>query len=165
MGKTKRFTGTSPKGNEIFIEKCQRLPSKLRDLVSQDKILEKKLRDWASFGEELILLRKDGDIYKVLDGMHRFVGCVLEGASTVEAYVPTNEKEVLPICEAHVIYDLIRGYLRNARNEESKQDLYHALRLLSKTYVNVPVLLKERFNEAHVFERDVQEVIQKVLAG
>ena len=159
------MTGTSPEFNKIFIKQSQRSPSKLLNILEKDKKLKDKVLKWANKTKgftELIILRKEGKYYKVLDGMHRFVKVVLAGVTEIESYVPLNEKSELPVCESHIVYDLIRGYLRNARDKAGQKQLEQSLMLLLRTYSNVEDLLKNRFNLDYVPEKDVQDVIKKV---
>ena len=95
--------------------------------------------------------------------MHRFVGAALEKRKTITAYVPIDGDKYLPVCEAHVVYDLIRGFQRHARDEEGKIQLYHALKLLARTYENVIELLEIRFDRGHVNDDEVQEIIARVI--
>jgi len=95
--------------------------------------------------------------------MHRFVGAVIEKQKTVTAYVPINEDKHLPICEAHTVYDLIRGFQRHAKDDNGKIELYYALKLLARTYENVIDLLENRFNFTYVADDEVQEIIKKVI--
>ncbi len=159
------FTGTEPKWNKILIDRCERSVVKFRTLIEKDERLRKKLTNEASFGKEPILLRGPDEqgMYHVFDGMHRFVGAVLAGKKSIYAYAATNERKHLPVCEAHVVYDLIRGFQRHAKDERGKVELYHALKLLSRTYGNVPDLLKKRFDAKHVADNDVQEIIKRVI--
>lgn len=53
--------------------------------------------------------------------------------------------------------------MRNARDEQGKNELYHALKLLSRTYANVKELLRERFNYDGVRDKEVQGIIKKAL--
>lgn len=159
-----QMTGTEPEWNELFIEKCARDPLKLLELLKADAALHDTVSRWAGSSKSAdlpILVRRDGDKFKVLDGMHRFVAQVLAGLQAVEVWAPVSEE--LPICESHVVYDLIRGYIRNARDKRGKEELYCALKLLNRTYSNVGDLLKNRFNEKWVPDNDVQEVIRRVL--
>lgn len=157
------FAGTNPDLNKILIDRCERSPRKLLDLANRVKNVEEFLKEVLYYREEPILLRRQDDKYIVLDGMHRFTSMVLDGEESVEVYVPVNEFEELPYCESHVIYDLIRGYLRNARDKEGWEALKYALKLLLRTYGNVETLLRERFNENYVFQTDVREVIEEIL--
>ena len=95
--------------------------------------------------------------------MHRLIGAVIEKRKEVLVFFPVNEDEYLPICEAHTIYDFIRGFIRNAKDEKGEIELYHGLKLLCRTYANVRELLIERFNENYVHDNEVQEIIKKVL--
>ncbi len=160
-----QFTGTNPEWNKILIDQCERSVNKFRALIARSPELKEKFQQEASFGEEIVLVRKSEEegFYKVLDGMHRFVGAVLENKEKIKVFLPLNEDEHLPICEAHTVYDLIRGFIRNAKDKEGEKELYYALKLLCRTYGNVRQLLKERFNENYVFDKKVQEIIQKVL--
>jgi len=159
------FTGTNLDWNKILIEKCGRFVKKFQELIEQDEEAKKRFTQEASFGNEPILMRGPDEkgFYRVFDGMHRFVGAVIEKRKTVTAYVPINEDEYLPVCEAHTVYDLIRGFQRHAKDEQGKIELYHALKLLARTYANVIELLKTRFNFMYVADDEVQEVIKKVI--
>lgn len=157
------FTGTNPEMNEILLNKCQEKPENLISYLENNSKDKELIYEYASYGDETILLRKKDDKYLLLDGTHRFVGAVLQKNKTVKAYIPVNEQQVLPNCEAHTVYDLIRGFRRNARDEEGKKALYWALKLLNRTYANVGLLLRERFNEKYERNKEVQDVISKVL--
>ncbi|MBU4216849.1 hypothetical protein L6270_03410 [Candidatus Parcubacteria bacterium] len=159
------FTGTEPDWNKILIEKCHRRVDEFKTLVAKDDRIRKKMESEASFGNETILLRESNEAgyYLVFDGMHRFVGAVLKNKKNILAYVPINEKKHLPICEAHVVYDLIRSFQRVKKDKISKQELYCALRLLARTYENVIGLLEKRFDFKNLPDEDVQEIIKKVV--
>ncbi|OQX51523.1 hypothetical protein B5M47_00225 [candidate division CPR3 bacterium 4484_211] len=160
-----QFTGTSLKWNKVLIDQCGRSVSKFRALMARNPKLKEEFQQEASFGNEIILVRKsEGEgFYKVLDGMHRFMGAVLEGKEKLRVFLPINEDEHLPVCEAHTVYDLIRGFVRNAKDREGEMGLYHALKLLCRTYANVKGLLRERFNKDYVHDDKVQKIIKKVL--
>ena len=159
------FTGTTPDWNKILIDKCERSVKKFRKLIKQDKKSKKRFIQEASFGNEPILMRGPDEkgFYRVFDGMHRFVGAVIEERGTVTAYVPINEDKHLPVCESHTVYDLIRGFQRHAKDDNGKTELYHALKLLARTYENVIELLETRFNSTYVADDEVQEIIEKVI--
>ncbi|MDD2566090.1 MAG: hypothetical protein PHY51_04625, partial [Candidatus Gracilibacteria bacterium] len=127
------FTGTKPEINEILINQAEKKPENLKILLNDNPEIKEKLEKWASFGNEPVLFRKDGQKYKVVDGIHRLVGAVIQGKEKILGYIPINFEEHLPYCESHVIYDLIRGFQRNAKNEQGKIELYHALKLLIKS--------------------------------
>jgi len=159
------FTGTNPKWNKILIDQCQKNVNNFKELIKNDNNIKKKLLGEASFGNELILMRgpdREG-FYRIIDGMHRFVGAVLKDKRTVSAYIPVNEQDHLPVCEAHVIYDLIRGFQRHAKDQQGKRELYYSLKLLARTYENVIGLLKKRFNFKYVADQEVQKIIKKVI--
>lgn len=159
------FTGTSLDWNRILLDRCEKKVEKFLELMASDEALRRKFRSEASFGEEIILVRKGEKegTYKVLDGMKRFVGHVLEGKETISVYLPVNEDDCLPICEAHVVYDLLRAFRRHARDEKGKEQLYQALSFLLRTYANVRQLLSVRFGPEREQDEELQEVITKVL--
>jgi hypothetical protein len=161
------LTGMYGELNEILIKRCRRNPKKLQELMKKSPKVEKLIKKHASYKKLPIIVRHDeeniGTKYKVLDGMNRVLGKIVKNEEKFKAYYPLNEFDHLPICEPHVIYDLIRGYQRNARDKKGKEQLYEALCLLARTYENVIPLLKERFGPERVFEDDVQEVIKRVL--
>ena len=158
-----RFTGN----DSFLIDDCEKSPLKFQEIIQDNPELKTKYEEIASFGDEPILVRKTEEPgkFKVLDGMHRFVGAAIRNEEKIKVYIPLNEGEILPYCEAHTIYDLIRGYLRNARDEKGEKELYYGLRLLLRTYANTEKLLKERFNKHWVNDDNVQEIIDKVLEG
>lgn len=159
------FTRTTPEWNKVLIDRCERSVEKFQELIKQDKNIKKRFAEEASFGNELILMRGPDEkgFYRVFDGMHRFVGAVIKNRKTVSAYVSINEDKHLPVCEAHTVYDLIRGFQRHAKGEAGKTELYHALKLLARTYENVLELLENRFNFTYVADDEVQEIIKKVI--
>lgn len=159
------FTGTNSEWNKILIDQCQKNVKKFKELVKNDKKIKKRFASEALYGNKPILMRgpdKNG-FYRTFDGMHRFIGAVLKNKKTVPAYIPVNKQDYLPICEAHIVYDLIRGFQRHAKDEQGKEDLYHALKLLARTYENVVELLEKRFNFTYVADKDVQKIIKKVI--
>ena len=160
-----QLAGTSLEWNKILIDRCKRSAVKFKELIRKHPEIREKFTREASFGDELILVRESEDkgFYKVLDGMHRFVGALLRDKEKIKVWFSINGKEHLPICESHVVYDLIRAYIRNAKDEQGKAELYHALKLLSRTYANVKDLLCNRFNENYVHDDEVQNIIKKVL--
>jgi hypothetical protein len=161
-----QFTGTNPDWNNILIKDCDGNSMKFIRLIDQNQRLKQKFQEESSFNPDLpILVRKSegSDKFKVFDGMHRFIGALVHGQPTIKVYFPINEDKALPWCEPHVIYDLIRGFLRNANDKEGEKQLYHALRLLIRTYGNTRELLVDRFNKENVDEDTVQEIIKNVL--
>ena len=160
------FTGTEPDWNEVLLKQCDGSVETFQSLIASDIEMKEKFKAEASFGREPVLLvgpNEDGQ-YKSFDGMHRIVGAAIEGRDTITAFVAQNVEDHLPICEPHVVYDLIRGYQRNARDEAGKKDLYHGLSLLARTYANVIDLLQHRFGPDRLDEDDIQEVIQRVVS-
>ena len=159
------FTGTSLDWNEILINQCSRSPQNFFKLIESNPNLKQKFQKESSYNPNFpILLRRSQrkSFYKVLDGMHRFVGSIVNGNKTIEVYIPDNEK-ILPYCEPHVLYDLIKGYVRNSGDSESEKELYYSLKLMIKSYANSRDLLENRFNIKYVADQKVQEIIQKAL--
>jgi len=159
------FTGSSLAWNKILLDRCHKSVGEFRELISKNQTIKKKFIKEASYGAEPILLRGSDDkgFYRVFDGMHRFVGAVIKNKKTVSAYIPVDEGKYLPVCEAHVVYDLIRGFQRFAKNKQGEIQLYHALKLLCRAYENVAGLLKTRFNHKYIADETVQKIIRKVL--
>lgn len=161
-----RFTGTTPAWNAILKEQCQGLPSKLRFLIAQQPELAEQLKAQTAHVDDTPIAVRRGtepETWKVLDGMHRFVRAVIENRDAINAWVPTNEELVLPMCEPHVIYDLIRGMQRHAHDEAGAADLAVALRLLRRTYANADELLRTRFDRTHVDDDLAQQAIATAL--
>lgn len=159
------MTGVDPEWNKLFIKKCERKSEKLTKLIAKDLGLKGRIMKWvnSSKNPNIILVRKDKDKYKVLDGMHRFVKQILEGKEEIKVYAPTNEISELPHCEPHVVYDLIRGFQRNAYDKKGETQLRNALALLSRTYGNVNQLLKNRFNKDWISDKKVQKIIEAII--
>jgi hypothetical protein len=161
------FSGTGPDWNEILIRQCERQPQKFQELVGKDPKLKNKFWQKVKNVDEIPILVRIADEnpkkFQVLDGMHRFIKTVMENKKELRVYVPINEKKYLPVCERHTIYDLIRGFIRNAHDKAGEKELYFSLKLLARTYSNVVTDLKERFNQNWVRDEKAQAVIQKVI--
>jgi len=159
------FTGSTLDWNRILIKRCHKSVNEFRELISNNQTIKKKFLKEASYGVEPILLRGPDEkgFYRVFDGIHRFVGALIKNRKNISAYIPVDEEKHLPICEAHVVYDLIRGFQRSAMDKRGEIQLYHALKLLCRTYENVPALLKTRFNHKYISDETVQKIIRKTL--
>lgn len=156
-----QFTGN----DSLLINDCEKSPLKFQKIIKNNPELKAEYEKIASFGDEPILVRKAGEPgkFKILDGMHRLIGAALNNQEKIKAYIPLNEDKVLPYCEAHTVYDLIRAYQRHARDEEGEKELYYGLKLLLRSYANTEKLLRERFSKHWVNDDKVQEIIHKVL--
>lgn len=156
--------GTNPKINKIILEKAEKDPMKLKNIANTSLEIYNTLDDFASYGNESILLV---DIwwekYKIFDGMHRVVGHILKNKRTISAYVLTNYWEFKPNIEAHVLYDLIKAFQRSSRSIQDKKDLIWALRLLVKNTENATKILEQRFDISHLNDPEIQENIQEAL--
>ena len=161
-----KFTGTNPEWNKILLDNCDRSPKKLQALIKRNPKIKKVFNQKSYSANQPVVLRQDLEnkgYYKVLDGMHRMVAATISGKSKVKCLVCTNEEKVLPICESHVVYDLMRGFIRSAKDKQGEKELYHALKLLSRTYANVTPLLRGRLGKKWVLDKDVQKIIKRVL--
>ncbi len=161
------FTGTGVEWNKILIDKCERKVEKFKELVEKDEKIKERFLKETSFTNDPLLVRgpDENGFYKIIDGMHRFVGAVLKNKKNIEAYIAINDGKHLPICEPHVVYDLIRGFQRNAQDKQGEIELYHSLKLLSRTYENVTTLLKTRFNSERIPDEKVQKILKRVLGN
>jgi hypothetical protein len=161
-----QFTGTNHKWNQILIQQCDRSPARFHELITQNPQIKEMFHVESSYNPDLpILVRKSEDAgkYKVFDGMHRFVGALINGQSTIMVYFPKNEEEILPWCENHVVYDLIRGFMRNANDSDGELQLLYALKLLLRTYGNVREYLVLLLAQEVGITKPTQKIIQKAL--
>ncbi len=157
------FCSTTPARNRVLLDQCERSPVRFKQLLASDDQVRATFARDASFGDEPLLLKKVDGGLRVVDGMHRLVGAILCERLTVSAFVPRDALPILPKCEAHTVYDLIRGYQKNARDEQGQRDLFHGLRLLCRTYANAVDLLRHRFSSRYIPDEDVQQTISSVL--
>ncbi|HPI67257.1 MAG TPA: hypothetical protein PKZ16_01815 [bacterium] len=158
------LTGTHPEWNKIIIEQCARSPIKLRELLQTDlKVLE--VFKEVKFDDTPILVRNDDNQYKVLDGMHRVIAAIKDKRDIIKAYVAYSNGKIRPCLEPHVLYDLFKAYGRNISDitDEDKKALIIVLKFLRKSYTNVDELLRERFNAGWVPDKNLQQLIKKVL--
>lgn len=114
-----------------------------------------------------ILVRKGpggGGRPRVLFGMRPFVQAILDGKTEIEVFTPINEDDVRPLCEPHVVYDLIKAYERRGHDEAGFQQLIGGLTLLNREYANVEKLLRERFDPVarNMPDNGVERAIQAV---
>jgi hypothetical protein len=154
------LTGVGPEWNKIIIEQCDRSPEKLRALIQTDAAVA-KLAQGVPTDRQPIMVRADGDKLKTLDGMKRVIAAIRDGQDTIAAYVAHLDGKPRPQCEPHVIYDLLRSYERGINTD--KDGLITALRYLRRSYANVDMLLRERFNGGWMHDDRTGEVIRQVL--
>lgn len=155
------LTGTTPEWNKIIIEEAARNPQLLRNLLaSQAEVRE--LFSSVEWNEKPILVRKDEGKNKVFDGMHRVIAGIRDGRTQITAFIGELTAPIYqPVCEPHVVYDLLRAYLRKINTD--RQGLVVALRFLRKSYANVDSLLKQRFDFSGIPDEEIQEIIQEAL--
>jgi hypothetical protein len=154
------LTGTNPEWNKVIIDKAQRSPEKLQQIMAEIPSVKGLFADCV-FDNVPILVRVDGGKLKVLDGIHRLIAAIRDDRKTVIGYVGTKTGDSRPLCEAHVVYDFIRAYQRSAVKD--REGLIAALKFLKNNYVNVEGLLRNRFNADWVPDEDVQKIIAEVL--
>lgn len=153
------LTGTGPEWNEIIIDRAKASPAMLRKLLKDPKI--KRMFENSKFVDIPILVRREGDKLKILDGMNRTIAAIRDNINDIRAYVGTREGNALPIIiEAHVVYDFIRAFHQRGGDED---DFKGALRFLRNSYANVEELLNTRFNSKWVKDEKVQRLIKEVL--
>jgi len=152
------LTGTGPEWNEITIKKAERKPAKLRKLLQEKKV--KNLFKKAQFTDVPILVRKENDKLKVLDGMNRTIAAIRDGKQKIRAYIGIRKGKPKPQIEPHVIYDFIRAFQQRKGNEE---DFKAGLRFLTRTYSNTRKLLKTRFGPRWVDDKKINKLINEVL--
>lgn len=155
------LTGTTPEWNRIIIDQCERSPQKLRDLLATDGQC-RALFSSATWSDKPILARAEEDHLKVFDGMHRVIAGIRDQRQEITAFIGRLEGEKhAPVCEPHVVYDLLRAYIRKLNPDRA--GLIAALRFLRKAYSNVDDLLKNRFNFAAVPDQEIQEIIVEAM--
>lgn len=154
------LTGTNPQWNAVIIERCERSPQKLRELLKSDPNIAKLFAE-AKFEELPILVRYEENKYKVLDGMHRVIAAIRDGQSNLQAFIARLQGSLKPKCEPHVIYDFLKAYQRKINRD--RDGLIIALRFLRHSYVNVEELLKNRFSKSWVPDDEIQAIIQEAL--
>lgn len=154
------LTGTSATWNKIVIDECQRSPQKLRKFF-QSAPSAKTIFEQAEWRDHPILIQNHDHKLKVFDGMHRTIAAIRDGKETLEAYVGKIPEILQTVCEPHVVYDLLKPYLRKQTSD--KQSLIAALRYLRKCYRNVDDLLQHRFNLTGGPNQEIQNIIQEAL--
>lgn len=152
------LTGTNPQWNEITLVQAQADPSKLRELLKDDKV--RQLFDQAKFSDVPILVRTEDDKLKLLDGMNRTIAAIRDGIDEIQAYVGTRIGEPRAEIEPHVIYDIIKAYEQRGGNPN---DFKASLRFLLHSYSNTRVLLEKRFSADWISDPKVQDVLNEIL--
>lgn len=155
------LTGTSPEWNKVIIDEAERSPTKLHALIGSKPALRELFKN-AQYDDSPILVRYEDDKNKVLNGMHRVIGTILDGRDHAEAFVGelTGQKHT-PVCEPHVVYDFLRAYIRGTNLD--RKGLVVALKFLRKAYSNVDDLLKNRFGPTGIADDEIQAIIQDAL--
>lgn len=152
------LTGTGPEWNKITIEKAERKPDKLRELLKERKI--RKIFKECKFIDIPILVRVENDKLKVLDGMNRMIAAIRDGKKEIRAYIGTRKGQADPKIEPHVIYDFIRAFQQRKGNEE---DFKAGLRFLINAYSNTQELLKTRFTPQWINNEKISKLINEAL--
>ena len=155
-----RLSGTNPDWNEIVIDRCERSPKKLREMFRADADVIKRFQG-AVYKPIPILVRYENGEYRVLDGMKRTIAAIRDGRETIQAYVATQAEKSRPVCEPHVVYDMLRAYERGLSADRA--GLVAALRFLRESYANVEDLLRNRFSDSWVHNKELQVIIKEVI--
>jgi len=155
------LTGTHPTWNSILLDRCHRSPREVRALFMAKPSIKKHFAS-ARWNSQPILLRLVGKEHKVLDGMHRVIAALRMGKTHIVGYEARANGMPRPMCEPHVVYDLLRAYERGLTTD--RNGLESALLYLRDVYDNVDVLLRERFDSAHLRHTELNEIIAKILA-
>jgi hypothetical protein len=151
------LTGTGPEWNAIILDRAEGRPDKFRELLKDPEI--RKIFKDSKYIDIPILVRKENDKLKILDGMNRTIAAIRDDIFEIRAYIGTLNGNSLPVVEPHVVYDFIRAYQRGG--EET--DFVAGLRFLANSYSNVKTLLEERFNGSWVRNEKVQKLIGEIL--
>lgn len=154
------LTGTQPAWNTVILDECERSPKKLRERLASD-VSAQELFSGAIADGLPILVRIDGETTKVLDGMRRTIAAIRDGQEKIWAWVGRRTGKGQPVCEPHVIYDLLRVYDEGINPDRS--ELSVALRYLKQSFANVESLLRRRFDRERVRNDELQKVIAEVL--
>ncbi len=154
------LTGTNPVMNEIIINRAQRSPKLLKEIIDREPET-RALFAAATWREDPILVRREGEKLKIFDGMHRTIAAIRDGRTTIDVIIGTPPDRPLPMCEPHVVYDLLRPWLQQRTNDRA--GLIAALRYLRAAYRNVDELLRQRFSIDWVNDPELQNIIQESL--
>lgn len=157
---------TNPIWDAIIVNRCSRSAENLKDFIESNPQDSKIFPD-QTFCDLPILVKFEGDKYKVLDGMKRVIAAIKTGRSTIGAFVseeiplPKKFPEGEHKCEARVIYSLLNAYQLGINKD--KDALIAALRFLRQSYDNVSYLLRHRFSESWFQGAEMKEVIEESL--
>jgi hypothetical protein len=156
------LTGTNPEWNKIIIDACKRSPALFREWLANNPA-EAAHFNTTSYHSEHILLRFEDEEYKVLYPMHKVIAAIRDGVTEIPAYIARPTGQLKPVLEPHVVYDLIRAYQRGLSRDRA--GLVSALRMLTESFANVEILLRERFSPEWLPDEDIQKIIAKVLTN
>lgn len=155
------LTGTIPEWNKVIIDEAQRDPQQLKDLFDTKPAI-KDLFKAAVWNEKPILVRKEDGKNKVFNGMHRVIAAIRDEKKEIDAFVgELTDNSYHPVCEPHVVYDLLRAYIRKINTD--RDGLIIALRFLRKAYTNVDALLRYRFDSSGIPDKEIQLIIKASL--
>lgn len=154
------LTGTSPEWNAIIIDRAEKNPQKLRALLKEPDVAAMFTN--SQYIDIPILVRKEENKLKVLDGMNRTIAAIRDGISEIRAYVGTREGKPSPIVEPHVLYDFIRAFQQRGGNVE---DFKGGLRFLIDSYSNARDVLTNRLGPEWIRDEKIQQIIKEVIEG
>lgn len=157
------LTGTHPEWNKIIKDKCKGDPKLFKKEINTNSKSANLFKD-INFEDIPILTRFDDGKYKIIDGMHRAIAAIRDNKKTITAYVAFITGDLNPVCEGHVVYDLIKAYQRSKKTKKNKESFINAIKLLNSAYSNVESLLNERFNYNWLPDKEIQDIFKKILA-
>jgi len=154
------LTGMNPEWNYYIKTMTNGSPEAMSALMKEDALLQNMCKELPDDSFP-ILVRKEGEELKVLDGMNRTLKALWDNKTVIEAYTAYPKGNARPWCEAHVVYDVLRAYQRGLNT--NREDCIAALRFLKNSYGNVEYLLKTRFSKAWVDYPELQSIIAEAL--
>jgi len=154
------LTGTGPEWNKITIEQAERSPVKFRELLSEPHVAA--MFESCQFVDIPILVRKEGEELKIIDGMNRTIAAIRDNIPEIQAYIGTRDGNAMPIVEPHVVYDFLKAFEQRGGDEE---DFKGGLRFLINAYSNVRELLETRFSEEWIRNEKLNALIKEVLGN
>lgn len=154
------LTGTNPEWNQVIIDQCQRSPIKLRQMIREEESVREMFENQPLTDIPIMVRHEEGKL-QVLNGMHRVVAAIMNQREEITAWIAELNGKAQPRCEAHVVYDLLRSYLRGNCNEEG---LKQSLMFLIDGYANVKDLLRNRFGYEREKDDGLRRIIDEVLA-
>jgi len=150
------LTGMNADLNTIIIDRCERSPKKLRDVLAADAAVRVKLAVIQADAEPIMVRTDWTGKLAVLDGMNRVVAAIRDGRQTIQAFVGRREGSLRLQVAPGIPYSFCRAYRIGAIDDEG---LVTVLRIMRSMYVNMDPLLQERFT----WEPDLIPLLKRAL--